>query len=267
VFPIALPSLGLPGLFTSKAFNAGKEYEFVSARWQWLLAPWTEPTSHEAGFGAAFACLAPVALAPLVWLALARLRRGRLPAFALPLGWGLGYLAAWWFGTPHEPRHLAPLLALLGVPSLVIAGRGRDPARVAATAGVLFSTVLTVRLLVFSPVPELSARPFPYARLYQLPPALTALIPDGAHVANCAGRPFNFALLGPALTWRVRDFVPRPPTEDELRYHDIQYILYRGRPGGLPAAPSWRVLYRAPVEDLRLWETHPGDEVVLWRVR
>jgi hypothetical protein len=264
IFPIAVPALGWPGLFTSTAFNPGKELEFVAARWRWLLYPWTERTSHESGLGAGFAVLIPVA-AVLLWALLRRLARGRVPAFFLPLSWGALYLVVWWVATPHEPRHLLPLCALCGVPALLLVER--HPRLVAPlAAGLLFSTVMDLRTLAFSEVAELSARPRDYADLYALPPAATEAIPDGSLIANLAGRPYNFPLLGPRQSFRLRDYSPAPPSDTDLSYHGVDFLLYRGPPAGLAARPWWKLVYRAPVSASGLWDARAGDELRLYRL-
>jgi hypothetical protein len=192
----------------------------------------------------------------------------RLPRFGLPLAWGAVYLGAWWAATPHEPRHLLPLVPLLGVPALAALPASAAGVRHAVRAGLLLSAVLSLRALCFSTAPELSARPRSYEALYGLPPEVTRAIPDGALVCNRARRPDNFALLGPRLTVRLWDFAPDAPSETDLHYHRIDYLLARGRAGELPPAPPWfRLVYDGPAVDQSGWEGHPDDRLRLYRLR
>ena len=269
LFPIAVPWLKLPGLFLSKAFNAGKEQEFVSSPSQWIVYPWIEKLSHESGLGAAYAALVPVGLTTLGLAFIHRLRRRQLPAFGLPLLWGALYLLFWWVGTPHEPRHLAPLLVLFAVPSLFLLEplRTRASIQVALTCGVLVSSALTVRALIFSPVADLSIRPRSYADLYDLPPELTAAIPDGAKVANRAGRPYNFPLLGPRRNWRLFDYTSAWPSRKDIEFHGIDYLVYRGSRAELKVDSAWTLVYQGPAKNHLWWEAGESDVIACYRVR
>jgi hypothetical protein len=263
LFPIAVPWLHLPGLFVSTAFNQHKELELVAARWQWALYPWLEKTSHESGFGAGFVVLVPVALLLLGGRLFARHRP--LPAHGLPLLWGAIYLLAWWFGTPHEVRHLLPLSALFGAPAVGLLERAPASAVRPVVCGLCFSTVVTVRTLLFSPTAELSVRPHNADRLYDLPAALTRLIPEGARIANRAGRPYNFPLTGPRRSFRVFDYAPRWPTLEELRYHQVDFVFYRGSPSAVPLSELEPLFVDRP-RNLAWWESGKDDVIALYRV-
>jgi hypothetical protein len=190
--------------------------------------------------------------------------RRRPPLLSFPLLWGGAYVLVWWLATPHEARHLLPVLVLCGVPSLGLLGRApeRSPIALPLAAGIAFSAILSVRALLFSPDPDLSIRPRSYAGVYQLPPELTKQIPSGAKVENCAGRPFNFALLGPQLEWRLRDYSPHEPSEADLRYHQVDFLVYRGGRAKLPALGSWRLLYAAPATGSSNWWSSAPDDVL-----
>lgn len=269
LFPIAVPSLGLRGLFTSRAFNAGKELDFVSARWQWAAYPWIERLSHESGLGAAVAASLPAGLAVLLVSFARALRRQRLPAFGLPLAWGALYLASWWLGTPHEARHLLPLLPLVSVPCLglcdLLARRPRARAHVEAalTVALALSSLVVLRALLFSPDPDLSSRPRTREALYGLPPALDQAVPEGATVANAAGRTWNYPLLGPRLDRRLRDFAPGPPRPADLAWDGADFVVTRGA----SAAPFGPPLVRGRVPTPPLWEGSPGEDLALHRVK
>jgi hypothetical protein len=258
LFPISLPALGWRGLFAPSEFNPGKEHEFVAQAWQWPLYPWLERLSHESGLGAGFAVVGPLGLVVLGARALKRLLHGRVVPSLLPLGWGALYLVAWWLGTNHEARHLLPLVVLLGVPSLALL---RVPGFALPVAAALaFSTVITTRTLLFSPVPELSVRPRSYASLYGLPPEMTALLPDGAKIVNRADRPSNFPLLGPRLQWSVQDFSPVEPSARDLRAWDALFLFRRGT---APPRPGWNLVFSGPAVDW--WDVRPGDRIALDR--
>jgi hypothetical protein len=270
VFPIAVPGLHLPGLFRSIEFNQAKEFELVTARWQWALYPWLEKSTHESGFGAAFVCIAPLGVGILGWRLLRRLRRRRLDAHGFPLVWGTLYVLLWWFVTPHEVRHLLPLIALWGVPALALLEPPRTtpaPLRLAVTVALGISICLSARILLFSPDPDLSVRRARYEALYDVPIAVSHAIPDGALVENRAGRPYNFALLGPRLTWRVRDFAPHWPTETDLAYHGVDFLFFRGSPEAIPPHVPWRLVYDGPAQRGDWWEAERTDRIQLYRVR
>jgi hypothetical protein len=265
LFPIAVPSLGLPGLFLSDAFNRGKELEFVSSRAAWAVYPFIEKTSHESGFGAGFACLVPLATVVLFAALVARLWRGRVPSYALPLGWGLSYLPLWWWFTPHEVRHLLPVVALLGAPAcllLSVPDRGRTLCH-AVACGLAFSALTTARALLYSPVAEHSVRASSRAALYDLPPELEHAIPDGARVANLAGRPYNFPLLGERLKVSLIDFAGGQ-SDETLVDRGAEYVFYRGSPKALRPTARWRELHRSPAQNHRWWEATDGDQVALY---
>jgi len=262
IFPIDLPALHFTGLFAPHEFNAGKQHEFVGAGWQWLLHPFTERWSHESGFGPAFAILLTLSLV----LSIALVHRRRATLWAMPLVWGLGWAVVWWAATPREPRHLLPLLPLLGAPALLLVDAHRARLELPLACAVAFSSLFGLRTLLFSPAPDTSARPRDAAALYDLPAALTAQIPDGATVANLAGRPLNFALLGPRATWHLVDWSPTAPTDEALRARGVQWIVRRGPSPANGAPPAWRLVYDAPVENLAFWDTTPGDRVSLYRL-
>jgi hypothetical protein len=232
IFPIAVPEWGLPGLFFADAFNRGKELELVRTRAEWLAYPWLEVISHESGFGAAFAALVPPSLPVLALACLRRVRHARLPRLALPLGWGLLYLCAWWLNTPHEVRHLLPLVILLGAPATVLLRGGHARAaglRRVASAALAISGLVTLRLQLFSPVPELSVAlagsPTEFATFYGLPQAVLAGLPPGSRVANLATRPYNFALLGPEARFGLYDYAPPPfPSDAALRDRGATHV-------------------------------------------
>jgi hypothetical protein len=283
LFPIAVPLLRLRGLFGATAFNPGKSLEFASASWKWAVYPWIERTSHESGFGAGFAALVPLGAFALVPLAVARARRGRLPAFGFPLAWGVAYAALWWIGTPHEPRHLLPLVTLVGAPALALCERpstraplgllssGSEPRAagsgllLATAAGVVFSTAMALRALLYSPEPDLSARPRSYASLYDLPAELVRLVPDGARVANRAGRPYNFPLFGPTRSWRLFDWAPRAPSDEDLDWHQIDFVVCRGAPDACAGPRGWKLLYEGRASNAGFFGAHEGDVVTLHR--
>ncbi len=283
LFPIALPALGLRGLFLPDAFNRAKELELVASRAEWPLYPFTAALSHESGFGAAFAALVPLATIALAPALLRALLVGRRPRALLPVAWGLGYVAAWWAGTPHEARHLLPIVLLLGAPAATLcrgaSARARG-LRTVAGAALALGAVVTLRLQLFSPVPELSARPAAFASLYDAPrtlaDALDAL-PAGSRVANLAGRPYNLMLLGSGARLAAYDYSPGLPTLAELRSRGATHVFLRGPQalhdeavarGAAPGRP-WRALYRAeggsaPRDAWRFWGTSPTDLLVLY---
>lgn len=258
-FPISLPALGWRGLFAPSEFNPGKEHELVANAWQWPIYPYLERLSHESGFGAAFAVVAPLGTLVLGARALRRLLHGRVVPSLLPLGWGSLYLVAWWLGTNHEVRHLLPLVVLLGVPSLALL---RVPGFAAPVGAALaFSTAITLRTLLFSPVPELSVRPRSYESLYGLPREMAALVPEGAKIVNRADRPSNFPLLGPRLQWSVQDFSPVEPSARDLRSYDALFLFQRGT---APPPPGWNRLFSGPAP-VDWWDARPGDQIALDR--
>jgi hypothetical protein len=265
-FPITVPTLGLPGLFLSSAFNRGKELELVSSRKEWLYYPFIERVSHESGFGAAFACLVPVGVVVLLLVLVRRLRHGRVPPWALPLAWGLSYLLLWWVATPHEARHLLPLITLLGVPALALfqSVRARHPLTLAFASAVAFSTLTSTRAIFYSPVPELSLRSHTFAGLYDLPEALLSAVPAGAKIANLAGRPYNFPLLGPALDKRVHEYAPGWPSDHDLAFHQADFVFYRGPERSFAPRASWRKLYEERAENPSWWGATTEDIMALY---
>jgi hypothetical protein len=269
LFPVDVPQLGWHGLFRSTRFNPGKELELVPSRWSWLIYPWIEKISHESGLGAGFAALALPGAAVSSWAVLRALfstrRRGRLPRAALPLTWGVLGVATWFLATPHEARHLLPLVILWGAPAAALLDSAplRKPMLAVSACAILFSTLFCMRTLLRSPAAELSARPRTFSESYDLPPAIWRRIPSGAKVANRAGRPFNFPLLGPQLDFRLHDWSPQPPSAEELRYLGVQYLVHRGAPG--LAVPGMVLLAEEPVHNLSLWETSPADVVALYQ--
>jgi hypothetical protein len=267
IFPVAVPQLGWPGLFGSTEFNPGKELELVPTRWSWLVYPWIEKVSHESGFGAAFAAMVPVGAAACAWAAWRRLRQRKLAACGLPLLWGALGLLAWWLATPHEARHLLPLLIFWGAPATALLGDRalRRPLTVAISCALLFSSVVSVRALLHSSAAELSVRPRDWNDTYDLPESLVRLIPDGAKVANRGGRPLNFALLGPRLTWRLHDFSPKEPTAHDLDYLGVQYLVYRGAPEGRPRLPGLSLAAEEPARNHAWWDSSPNEVVALYR--
>jgi len=255
IFPIAIPELGLRGLFLPRAFNAGKELELVGNRAEWMAYPWLEALSHESGFGAAFAALVPLSLLPLTLTLVGALRRRRWPRYALPFGWGLSYLASWWFGTPHEVRHLLPIVVLLGAPAALLLRGGTPRAlglRRVQHAALFVGLLVVLRIQLFSPTPEQSIRPLGYAALYGLPAEVLDDLPRGARVANLAGRPYNLPLLGPRLTLKLLEFSPDLPSAGALDYHQVDFVFLRGSAAHIAEArshgdhdpPSWRVRYQ-----------------------
>jgi hypothetical protein len=268
IFPIAVPSLGLRGLFLGDAFNRGKELELVRSHAEWWVYPWLESLSHESGFGAAFATLVPIALAVLGLACARALLRRRTPRLLLPLGWGAIYLVAWWLGTPHEVRHLLPLVVLFGAPATLLLRSSHETARglrLATSAALALSAVFIVRLQLWSPVPELSAHTTSFERLYDLSEAALSTVPDGARVANLAGRPYNFALFGPRGTLLPFDYAPDPPSLAALADRGATHVLERGAPA---VHPDWTLLWRgsASPSDWQLWGTAPTDTIALWRI-
>jgi hypothetical protein len=264
LFPIAVPSLGLPGLFVSTAFNRQKELEFVSSRTAWWIYPFIEKTSHESGFGAGFACVVPLGVILIGAVLVHRLLRGRAPVYGLPLMWGCAYLVLWWVETPHEVRHLLPLITLFGTPALGLfeSRRARSSLVFVLTAGLFFSTLTSIRVLLFSPVAELSIRPRSYAALYDLPPALTEQLPNNAKIANFAGRPYNFPLLGPNLSRRVHEFSPNATTDHDLTFHQVGYIFYRGPEASAPQRPSFRLMYQEMAKNHAWWITESYSQTL-----
>jgi hypothetical protein len=126
---------------------------------------------------------------------------------------------------------------------------------------------MALRTLLFSPQAELSARPRSYAALYDLPPELTRPVPDGARVANRAGRPYNFPLLGPSRTWRLFDWAPRPPSDQDLAWHGIDFVVCRGSLEECAGRPGWQLLYQGRAASLELWGAREGDVMTLHAVR
>ncbi|MEO6952586.1 MAG: glycosyltransferase family 39 protein [Polyangia bacterium] len=272
VFPIAVPVLHLRGLFLPRSFNADKELELVGSRLEWLVHPWLSTLTHETGFGAAFAVLVPLSLVPLAMIAWRR--RTHL---ALPFSWGLLYLASWWFGTPHEVRHLLPLVVLLGAPAtrlLVgesVTSRGLvEVVRVAVIACVL----VVVRIQLFTPSPEEAVRATSFYDYYGIPPEVLDALPTGSRVANATGRPYDFALLGPHLTLRYTEYVGAltARTLDDLH---ADYVFVRGTPATVEAvrrsaetmARPLLVRYQGTVyagAQWRFWGASEADTVVLF---
>ncbi len=284
LFPIAVPRLGLRGLFVSSAFNREKELELVGSHAQWLAYPWIEALSHESGFGAAFAALVPVSLAPLLWRFATELRRGRLPRFALPLMWALAYLATWWFGTPHEVRHLLPLVPLLGAPAVLLlrgAGATAVGLRQVGVCALALGSVVVLRLQLFSAIPEISLQRTSFSSLYAFPPEPLSALPAGSRIANLASRPYNFALLGPRLDLSLIDFSPGLPDAAALADRGARFVFARGpdvelvrKTGEIPGHP-WQVRYQArvvPDPDWSFWGTTgttgttANDTIVLWEI-
>jgi hypothetical protein len=207
--------------------------------------------------GAAFAVIVPAALiASIFTLKRARWRRG-----SLLFAWGALYLALWWIGTPHEPRHLLPLLVLWGVPALQLVEPGPDMHRLTVAAASLFSLAMATRMLLFAH-DELRAFRSDYSTTFALPESAIALIPDGATVQNQASRPYNFALLGPRLSWNLHDYAPSWPTAADLRFNRIDYLFYRGRRSDLHAAADWKLLYYDDRPHAVWWEAVAGDDVI-----
>ena len=272
VFPIAVPWLRLRGLFVAKSFNADKELELVGNRLEWLAHPWISTLTHEAGFGAAFAVLVPLSLVPL-----AIITWRRRTHLALPFSWGLLYLASWWIGTPHEVRHLLPLVVLLGAPAsrlLVgnsVTARGLvDVARIAVVACLL----VIVRIQLFSPSAEEAVRAMSFYDYYGIPPEVLDALPPGSRVANATGRPYDLALLGPHLTLRYTEYSPSlsAGTLDDLH---ADYVFVRGTPATVEAvrrsaetaARPLLVRYEGTVyagAQWRFWGASSTDTVVLF---
>jgi len=276
IFPIAVPSLGLRGLFTGDAFNRGKELELVAHRVEWLAYPWLENLSHESGFGAAFAALVPLSLVPLALSCVRALRRGRLPRFFLSFGWGIAYLVAWWFGTPHEVRHLLPIVVLLGAPAtLLLRGSQARGLTNVVIAALGIGAILTLRLQLFTPLPEQSVQRTTFEQLYSIPPDVLAALPPAARVANLAGRPYNLALLGPGLQLLPYEFAPGSPSDSELAYRGATHVFLRGPQASIeasvaamqPPARPWRVVYRGVQKAARTWAfwgASATDTVILY---
>ena len=281
IFPIAVPSLGLRGLFAGDAFNRGKELELVAHRAEWLLYPWLENLSFESGFGAAFAALVPISLAPLALVCARSLRRGKLPRLFLPYCWGLAYLVAWWVGTPHEVRHLLPLVVLLGAPATLLL-RGAAPRahglRLVVITALGVGSIITLRLQLFTPLPEQALHPTSFAKLYGIPPEVLDALPPTARIANLAGRPYNLALLGPRLSLLPYDHAPGTPSDAELAYRGATHVFLRGPDAAVEALRKqiepqraetrpWRVVYRGVVRSTRTWSfwgASATDTVILY---
>jgi hypothetical protein len=276
VFPIALPALGLPGLFTGDAFNRGKELELVGSRAEWLAYPWLERLSHESGFGAGFAALVPVASITLL-VTRAQAWRRRLPRVLLPLGWALAYLGAWWLATPHEARHLLPLVVLLGPAAcLLLRGshRGARGLRRATLAGLALGALVLVRLQLHSPAPEESIRPLSFSALYGLDEPVLRALPRGARLANRAGRPYNLAVAGADLEleplFDEGGAVEAPLDEARLLALGATHVLVRGTPASIErklAAGRWRLVTLGRVAThaaWRFWGASEADMVALY---
>ena len=272
VFPIAVPALHLRGLFLPKSFNAGKELDFVGSRIEWLVHPWSSTLTHETGFGAAFAVLVPLALVPL-----ARIVWRRRTHLALPFCWGLLYLASWWFGTPHEVRHLLPLVVLLGAPATRLlvgctpTSRGLvEVVRIATVASLL----VVVRIQLFTPSTEESVRATTFLDYYGIPPEVLDELPAGSRVANATGRPYDFALLGPRLHLRYTEYTEflSARTLDDLH---ADYVFVRGTPATVeavrhsaetaarPLVIRWQGTVYAGAQ-WRFWGASGADTVVLF---
>jgi 4-amino-4-deoxy-L-arabinose transferase-like glycosyltransferase len=280
IFPIGVPALGVRGLFLSDAFNRGKELELVGSHVEWLGYPFTGGLSHESGFGAAFAALVPIALVLLV-IALSRnLLRRRAPRFALLLAWGVFYLASWWVATPHEARHLLPLVLLLGAPAtLLLRGSAATPTglRLVACTALLLSTIVLVRIQLFVPTPDLSVRRVSWNALYDLPEEVLASLPRTASIANLAGRPYNFALIGPTQALPLYDFAPGIPEQAALRYRGATHVFMRGaqatvedslrrvQGSGPPLRLVWQTMARSRA-NFRFWGATDTDVIALYEL-
>jgi hypothetical protein len=280
IFPIAVPALGLRGLFLSDAFNRGKELELVGSHIEWLAYPFVGALSHESGFGAAFATLVPISLVVLCLVLAGRLRRGRLPRFALLLGWGVCYLLSWWFGTPHEARHLLPLVILFGAPAtLLLRGRALTPTglRFVTSAALLLSTIMVLRIELFETTFDLSVRRASFEALYGVPEAVLAAVPAGSRIANLAHRTYNFALTGPTQALPLYDFAPSTPDQSTLRYRGATHVFLRGPPAAVEeslrrvqgAGPPLRLIWRTQAhsgEDFRFWGATDTDLIALYEL-
>ncbi len=280
IFPIGVPALGLRGLFLSDAFNRGKELELVGRHVEWLAYPFTGALSHESGFGAAFATLVPIALVVLGVVIARRLLRSCLPRFALLVGWGFGYLLSWWLGTPHEARHLLPLVILFGAPATVLLrGRAVTPTglRFATSAALMLSTVVVLRIELFGKTHDLSVRRTSFEALYAVPEEVLAALPSSARIANLAGRTYNFALTGPTQALALYDFAPGTPDQATLRYRGATHVFLRGPEASVDeslrrvqgAGPALRLVWHTQArtgEDFRFWGATDTDLIALYEL-
>jgi 4-amino-4-deoxy-L-arabinose transferase-like glycosyltransferase len=201
----------LSGDMVARAFYR-HDASYVSHSAAWWLFPWTDRAvegsySASAGFGAAFAALAPPAAALAVW----RLVRRRGPSHkrlrvATLVALVALAAASWWFGGHHLPRFLLPAVGLACAPTALLFDRTSRWARAGLVAvlsvAVVFSLAESLRIVYGSDDLVSSQKGFVGKAEYYNMPALIYELPPGTRILllNVPGydvfRTFKYPLVG-----------------------------------------------------------------------